>query len=259
METQIVHWNIRGYKANYKSLRTFLSDSQAMVMCLQETKMPLIPLDPPRGFSMYHKRGANDNEIDYGGVCILIKNSIGHKMLPLNTRLQAVATRCYIGRLYTICSIYLPPNNPVEMEDLEDLLSQLPQPYLLLGDFNSRSPMWGDSTTNPKGRIIENLINRTNCSILNSGSPTQLHMQNNSLTCIDLSICSPDAIQDFTWSLSDDLYNSDHYPVTLSSSDVSSGLCSSRFIFEKADWTKYITLAICEEDVASFPTIDEAV
>ena len=258
MESKVIHWNIRGYKPNYKHLRTLLSDTQASVACLQETRMPARPLDPPRGFSMYHKRGAEDNQIDYGGVCILIKNNIGHKTHPLNTNLQAVAVRCHLDRLYTICSIYLPPNTPIQINDLNDLLSQLPEPYMLLGDFNARSPLWGDVSTNQKGRLIENLLTYNNCSVLNEGLPTHFHMQTNSSTCIDLSIASSDAIQDYTWSVDDDLYNSDHFPVILTTNDSTANQCNSHFILEKADWPKYERNAIFNEDINSFISVDEA-
>ena len=259
METIVTHWNIRGYKSNYRHLRTLLSDTQAVVACLQETRMPAQPLQPPRGFSMYHKRGANADQIDYGGVCVLVKNNIGHKHHPLNTRLQAVAVRCHLEHLYTICSIYLPPNDPIQVNDLSDLISQLPEPYLLLGDFNSRSPLWGDTLTNRKGHVIESLIAKNDCTILNDGNPTHFHTQTNSLTCIDLSLISSDAILDYAWSVSDDLYNSDHFPVILTSDGSTATQCISHYIFEKADWTNFKNVAVCDRDMDSFATIDEAV
>ena len=36
-----------------------------------------------------------------------------------------------------ICSLYLPPHCKFSKHDLENLINQLPRPYLLLGDFNS--------------------------------------------------------------------------------------------------------------------------
>ena len=58
----------------------------------------------------------------------------------------------------TICSLYLPPHCKFSKHDLENLINRLPRPYLLLGDFNSHSKLWGCLDTNDKGEIIENFI-----------------------------------------------------------------------------------------------------
>ena len=91
--TYVCHWNIRGYRSNYYHLRTLLHHTQAVVMCLQETRLPAHATAPPRGFSMFFKRGNIVNDIDYGGVCTLINNEIPFTEIELNTPLQAVAVR----------------------------------------------------------------------------------------------------------------------------------------------------------------------
>jgi len=42
-------------------------------------------------------------------------------------------------RTISVCSIYLSPSAKFTSNDLDDLLSQLPPPVLLLGDFNAHS------------------------------------------------------------------------------------------------------------------------
>ena len=69
------------------------------------------------------------------------------KIIPLNTNLQAVATRLWMGKWYTVCSIYL-PHIDVEKNDILNLLQQLPEPFLLLGDMNDRHHLWGEETDN---------------------------------------------------------------------------------------------------------------
>ena len=248
----ICHWNIRGYRGNYHHLRTLLSYSQASVVCLQESWLPNdFSTTCPRGFTIYTKSGRDPNEdflAEVGGVSILTKNTIAHSPLNLITNLQAVALRCHINKLYTICSLYLPPNSPVQISDLEDLISQLPSPFLLLGDFNARSPLWGDTVQNQKGKLIESLVSQHSISILNNGSPTHFHNQTNSLSCIDLSLCSSEAVPDFEWNVSNDLYNSDHFPIFLSTNH-SQYTIPSKFIIKKADWNKYKELAIFDADI----------
>lgn len=256
----ICQWNIRGYRANYHYLRTLISDSQAVILCLQETMMPMPIPNPPRGFAMYNKRGPQDDgPVNHGGVCTLVKHTIGHTNLDINTDLQAVAIRCQLDKYYTICNIYLPPNTPVTLDQMLNLLSQLPEPYILVGDFNARHPLWGDVITNEKGKLVENLLGAAPCSIINDGNPTHLHSQTDSLTCIDLSIVSPEIVPELQWSVCNSLYNSDHYPIIIEIPDTSYNLCPPKYIYEKADWNRFKIEAECERNINSFENIDEAV
>ena len=85
--TVICHWNMRGYRRNYFHLRTLLADTNAVVVCLQETRMPAVLPDPPRGFVLHHVAGPpGDDGLDYGGVCTLVKRAVSHVRLPLVTR-----------------------------------------------------------------------------------------------------------------------------------------------------------------------------
>ena len=77
--------------------------------------------------------------------------------------------------MFTICSIYAPPNKYIDIKDLEHLLSQMSEPVMLLGDFNSHNPLWGSEHLTPKGRVIENFISQNDLCLFNDGSPTFLH------------------------------------------------------------------------------------
>ena len=177
--------------------------------------------------------------------------------LQLTTNLQAVAIRCQLHKLITICSLYLPPSTNIAIDEIQELISQLPPPFLLLGDFNARSPIWGDSTTNGKGRIIESLLLQNSCSILNTGMPTHLHIQTDTLSCIDISLCSSDLITEAEWNVCDDLFNSDHYPILITFNHGNSPPTSPRYIFSRADWDKFSSLAILDAPINRFNNIDE--
>ena len=259
MSTTICHWNIRGFRGNYSHLRQLLSDSQSVVVCLQETMLPAIAPDPPSGFLMFNVSGPQSaGVVNHGGVCTLVKNNIGHRQIDLNTTLQAVAIRVQLDKLYTVCNLYLPPNSPVNLQELEDLIDQLPSPYLLVGDLNARHPLWGDCTTNQKGRLIETLLTNSTCSILNAHKPTHFHAQTDTFSCIDLSLCSANIASVFTWDVMLDLYTSDHFPVLLSLPNTECRQTEPRYLLENADWRGFRDLAVCDRDMHSFPSIPEA-
>ena len=260
METNIAQWNIRGYRTNYQHLRLLLAHTNAAVTCLQECRMPQITPSPPRGFQMYHKSGPpGADNLDHGGVCILVKDHIGHLTLPLTTDLQAVAVRCQLDCLYTICSLYLPPNKPATTQQLIDLIQQLPPPFLILGDFNARHPLWGDSIINNKGNVIESLLNAGLCGVLNGKFPTHFHSATDSFSSIDLSLCSPEIIPNFNWTISCELYNSDHFPIKITLPDPTPNINTVRYNYFKADWTLFQNNASCNIHIDSFPTVDDAV
>ncbi|GFT60628.1 hypothetical protein TNCV_1966961 [Trichonephila clavipes] len=83
------------------------------------------------------------------------------QMLILLTRImsQAVALRIHSTSLITVCCIYLPPNAVIYQQDLNNLVDQLPAPFVILGDFNGHSTLWGSVKMNPRSRQIEQADN----------------------------------------------------------------------------------------------------
>lgn len=59
-------------------------------------------------------------------------------------------------------------------EGLPNKIWTYPQCILLIGDFNSQSPVWGSSNTDNCGKIIEKLLEEPNHVLLNSGAKCTL-------------------------------------------------------------------------------------
>ena len=78
---------------------------------------------------------------------LLINKSYLFSEVHLNTRLQTVAARVTLNKVVTFCSIYLPPSDHV---DVINLIEQLPSPFVLWGDFNGHSPVWGNESYNSR-------------------------------------------------------------------------------------------------------------
>ena len=134
-----MQWNIRGYRANYYNLRTLIHNTNPYCICLQEVKLSEDSTYCPRNFTIHVKRRQDDQP--HGGVAILVRKELPSTVLHLNTNLQAVAIRLQIDKLYTVFSLYLPPNDPATKQQIDNLISQLPEPFLLLGDYNARHPL----------------------------------------------------------------------------------------------------------------------
>ena len=59
----------------------------------------------------------------------------------------------------TVCNVYLPPPLNVNFSDLEHLIEQFPAPFVLVGDFNAHSPLWGDMRQDSGGQMVEFFLN----------------------------------------------------------------------------------------------------
>ncbi|GBM35020.1 hypothetical protein AVEN_240376-1 [Araneus ventricosus] len=111
-----------------------------------------------------------------GGVALAVANDIPSSCLNLNTNLQALAVRMHIKSLITLCSLYIPPHHIIHQTELNNLISQLPSPFLILGDFNGHSPLLGGTETNSRGRQIEQLLADHSIYLLKNYEKTRFHL-----------------------------------------------------------------------------------
>ena len=126
-----------------------------------------------------------------GGASILVRQGIIHSHIQLDTSLQATAVRITLSKTIVLCSIYIPPLSAISLHDMDDLVRQLPTPYMLLGDFNSHNPLWGGNTLDGKGQRVEQFMDNHSLCFLNDGSYTYLHPGYGTYTAIDLTITQP--------------------------------------------------------------------
>ena len=70
---------------------------------------------------------------------VYVKNDLPHYEIELNTTLQAVACSVKMGQSrICLCSIYSPPNENLVYQELSDVILQLPKPFIICTDANSR-------------------------------------------------------------------------------------------------------------------------
>ena len=232
MDTEnLVQWNIRGLKSNYEELKLLLNKTYTPIVALQDCKLGEEQLSP-RGYALLK------GNCPAGEAALLINQRVVHTELTLNSTLHAVAATVTLNKTFTICSIYLTPGESITKLNLENLIDQLPRPFLLLGDFNAHSPVWGDSRRDGRRKLIESFLQDNDLILLNSKSPTFVHSAYNSTSAIDLSVASPTIALDFQWSVHDDLCGSDHFPIFLTT-HAEDNTTHSRYNFKKANWNLF--------------------
>ena len=157
----ILQWNCRGFKVNFNELSILNSQYNPQAICLQETHLKVTDNAAMRHFTLYNAFSP-ESERAKGGASILVRQGVIHSQVPLKSNLQAIAVRLTSFKTLTICSLYIPPSHRLCFQDLDELVQQLPKPYLLLGDFNSHNPLWGSNSTSDKGTKVEHFINQNN-------------------------------------------------------------------------------------------------
>lgn len=120
----------------------------------------------------------------------------------------------------TVISCYLSPNmdrsDTLEFFDnLSDAMDMVTKPAIVAGDWNAKSPMWGSTSSNWRGRLLENWISERDLCILNTGStPTCVRPQGSST--IDVTLCTSGMFSYIhSWNvLTDTVSLSDHYYIS---------------------------------------------
>ena len=249
MTYDILQWNCRGLISKWAEIKPMLLTRAFSVICLQETHF--LPNDPYdfrlHNYTLYNAYPTTDRR--HGGVSIYASNTFPHYQVPVNTNFQAVACSVKLGRSrICVCCLYLPPNEAFTHCMLNDLIDQLPHPFIVCTDANSRHFLWGADRCDSRGNIWERVIQQHGLKVLNDGSPTRLDEYTGLWSHIDLTVSSSSVGQFMKWQTDTDPYSSDHLPIYISYDIVSSSLpqCDDFYGWNinKAIWSEFVNQCV---------------
>ena len=244
MEDSFIQWNCRGFRNKFDEMQLLINNHNPIAICLQETLLKDNESLSIKNYTTYNYTPPIANGKVSGGVCILVRNDIPHSEVQIQTPLQATAVQITTKKKITLCSIYLPPNTDIIEQDLDNLITQLPTPYMLLGDFNAHNKLWGCSHNSNRGNIIEDFIGRHDLCYFNDKSPTHIHAATQTPSALDHTFCHPSLYLDFNWEVGEDLCGSDHFPIFLQHSLAESGTKLPRWKLHRADWETFQALCL---------------
>jgi hypothetical protein len=175
-------------------------------------------------------------------VLILVKDNIPYTPITLTSNLEATACTVHAnGTKLTLASLYIPPNykNLNLITDMDDLIQQLPHPFIITADSNAHHHSWGSEYSDARGRLIDKWTTENQLDILNTTEPTYLN-SNGSYTHIDLTITTNDISPTLTWRPLSDTFNSDHFPILIGTCINCPVIPSNRkWNLKTANWTGY--------------------
>ena len=130
--------------------------------------------------------------------------------------MQAIAVCITINnKTYTLASIYVPPSEAINELAFDRMINSFSSRYLILGDFNGHSHLWGAHQENERGKIVEKLIDRHNLILLNDSVHTRFDTYHQTSSLLDLSLCHPSVYMDVACEISSNRLGSDHHPIII--------------------------------------------
>jgi len=139
---KILEWNPNGFFSKLDEINLILNKYSPITICLKEINFINNKVGSLKNYTIHYKNRTNAGRASYG-VAICVNSNYHSEEIIINTNLEVVAVNVLIKNSITICNLYLPCSHDFEQSNIQNIINQLPSPFILLGDFNSHSPMWG--------------------------------------------------------------------------------------------------------------------
>lgn len=254
---QVLQWNSRSVSSKVPDLIYLINKFRPFALAISETWLkPGFPFRI-RGYSVLR----DDRPDGWGGAALLIKKNYMYSQISLpvfnNSHINAVAAK--IGDI-SIVSLYISQKDVSVLPILKDIISSLVGPKIILGDFNAHHSLWGASNNDPFGNHLVDLIDDLNLCVLNDGSATRRSRPGQSLSFVDISLCSPSLSSLLSWKCIPSSYGSDHFPILVSLPNANNRSVPSlspllQYNLHNCDWSSYSNLI--EEKVTSLPKVSK--
>ena len=152
------------------------------------------------------------------------------------------------NKTYTVASVYVPPSGTLNELAFDRMIKSFSSRYLVLGDFNGHSQLWGGNQENERGKIVERLIDSHNLILLNDSVHTLFDTYHQTSSLLDLSLCHPSIYMDVACEVLSDRLGSDHHPIiiTANTSDYPVPERVPKWNFKKAKWDAFQDQCITE-------------
>lgn len=140
----LAQWNSNGIANHKEELELFLDQHKIDVLIVWKTHLTSKNNFKLYGYACYSNNHPDDKSC--GGTAIFIKNRIRHHALPNIQSRHIQSTAICITQFHqelTIVSVYCPSKYAVKTEDFAKFFNHYKGKFIMAGDFNAKSPLWG--------------------------------------------------------------------------------------------------------------------
>ena len=212
----MIQWNSNGISNKLEMVAKLITDQNPNIICFQESHFKKYDFRNLKNYKCFFKNRTNVEKAS-GGVATYIEEGLICEEYSVISSLESVVVSIFINnKKINICNVYLPNSQQLRLAELENLIEQLPKPYIIVGDFDSHNYIWGSNHIDERGKTIEQLIEKFQLILLNNTSATHFNAADAKSSIIDLTFCSEDIAENLEYFVLDELYSSDNYPISTS-------------------------------------------
>lgn len=235
----IIQWNINGLLKHNTDIHRLKVLFQPITFCFQETNLRPNTTFSIKGYNGFFKNCQTQLRAS-GGVAIFVNNLIDSTEIHIQSPLEVIAISLHLKTPLCICNIYLPDSTNLILIELNDIIKQLPKPFLFLGDFNSRNHIWGSNHTDPRGKTIEKFLENDQLTLLNTGKYKRQNASHNSFSAIDLTLSNSAFTPNTEWKVLTEYSTSDHWPIHIKIANITPKIHPpSRWRLKYPNWNLY--------------------
>ncbi|CAH2087236.1 unnamed protein product [Euphydryas editha] len=202
----------------------------------------------------------DDRNDGHGGAALFVSSKCVYCHVPLPVHSEYINVVAVRSSNITFVSVYVPSPTSSALSEFSSIISSLPAPLIILGDFNVHHASWGSHFNDNMSPLLLDLIDSNNLVILNNGSPTRrVSPLQNPKSAVDLSLCSPSISPSLSWTVLPSSFGSDHFPIIISMTissrlKVITGRPRFKYKVAKADWSKFALTT--DNEVCHIPPIN---
>lgn len=157
-----------------------------------------------------------------GGTAIMIKKDIEFKRVEdINNgngvlEYTSILVNTHMGELL-ILACYRPPNQNTNNRIWKNFFESVTRynKFIVAGDLNAHDPLWGSSHSCTAGRHIKDCLEDLDLVMLNDGTSTFVSRPFGTESCLDLTFTDEETALVSEWSVSEDAWGSDHFPIKI--------------------------------------------
>lgn len=178
------------------------------------------------------------------GCALFIRRTLPFSQIPLPPSPSSINIIAAKVMDISWVSIYIPHPNSSLIADISCLISAIPPPLILMGDFNAHHTSWGSSDSDYFALSLLEVLDDANLCVINNVTPTRrVYPSQDPNSAVDLTICSTSLASLLSWQILSNSYGSDHYPIVISIPNrvipVRSFNPTLKYRLSSADWPSY--------------------
>ena len=245
----VLQWNCNGLLAHQNEFKNHLAINRDKydVICLQETFLKPEKNFAVSGYSIIRQDRKENNK---GGVLTMVKENLKYVLCgssesnsQIDSCIEYIQVDIKLSRSrIKIVNVYIPPDKEVGENNLNSFYGSQ---SLIIGDLNAKSTLWGSPQSDRRGLVLEELIDKHNATVINTGQATSQH-HSGSVTHLDIAIVDSSIAAASNWSVLNNTIGSDHCPTVVTIHNRKLYVERDgppRFKLSKADWRKFKILS----------------